>query len=109
MRSRILAGLVLVGLGWVGVQVAQPYINSYHFEEKVRSDTNNWSWHTDVGTVQRQVVEQGRGMGFTINPDDVTVERVPLGYKVQVHYIVPVDLRVYKSKIDFDMVAIPTR
>ena len=105
MASRFIAGLILLGLGFVMVQVSKPYIHSYRFEELVKREVDETRPRAESGAVHRRVLEEGRAMGMLINAEDVQVERLVRGYQVRVHYAVPVDFVVYRTAVDFNFAA----
>jgi hypothetical protein len=101
---RVLTGLVLLALGYVMVQLAQPYLHGYQFEQMIRREVSTGTLHAETGAVHRRVVNLAHDMGFIVSDEDVQVDRLVRGYQVRIHYVVPVDLKVYKSAVDFDSV-----
>jgi len=101
---RVFAGVILLALGFVMVQLARPYVHGYQFEQMVRRELATGTLHAETGAVHRRVVSQAREMGFIVSDQDVQVDRLVRGYQVRIHYVVPVDLKVYKSSVEFDSV-----
>lgn len=92
-------------LGFALVRLANPYMQGYKYEQLVQREVNSARPRAEAGAVHRRVLEEGRAMGFVLSDEDVQVERLVRGYHVRVHYAVPVDFIVYRSKVGFDFVA----
>jgi hypothetical protein len=104
MLSRVIAALVLLGLGYVLVNLGQPYMHSYQFDQLLKQDVDSPSLHPQTSVLHKQVLRQARDMGFIVSDEDVQVERLVRGFQVRVHYLVPVDLRFYHAAIEFNSV-----
>src|SRR4051812_6001610 len=104
MVSRLVGSVILLALGWVLVQLSQPYMHSYQFEQLVRREVDTPS-RAGASVLARTILDQGHSMGFNLTPEDIQVDRLERGYQVNVHYSVPLEVTVYKpmykSILDF--------
>ncbi len=105
MATHIRAGVLLLLLGFILVRFAQPYVHSYQFDRLVDQEVLASSQRAQAGQIHRRLLEQGRSMGFRINPDDIEVERLVRGFRVSVKYAAPLDLFAYKTQVEFDYAA----
>ena len=105
MAARIRSGLILLALGLVMLQVAQPYMQGYQFEKLVRQELEQPRSRDQAGSLHKRILDQGRSMGLSIAPEDILVERLVRGYEVRVNYAAPLDFRVYRTEVKFNMVA----
>ncbi len=104
--KRILAGLVLLGCGFVLLRLSQPYVRSYHFEKLLQQEVNS---PVHLQTMHKTILDEARDLGFVVNDDDIHVEKILRGYVVSVHYQAAVDLRLYRTQIDFNSTARTTQ
>jgi hypothetical protein len=103
MFGRVLKAALLLGLGFVGLRMGQPYVQSYQFARVIRDYVESQSVRPHPAQVHRRVVELGQSMGIDLAPDDVSVSpRAGGGFEVRVHYRVPVDLLFYEHISNFE-------
>ncbi len=99
--SRFISGAILLALGLLLLRVSQPYVRSYRFEELLRQELRSATPRSDLSNLHRQVLEQARDMKFVVEDNDVQIERIEHGYRVDIRYSVPLDLGVYARSIEF--------
>ncbi len=106
MLGRVLKATLLLSLGFVGLRMGQPYVQSYQFARVIRDYVESQSVRPHPSQLHGRVVELGQAMGIELMPEDVTVS--PLqggGFEVQVHYDVLVDLLFFEHRSRFDFVS----
>jgi hypothetical protein len=106
--ARVVKAVLLLGLAFVGLRLAQPRIRAYSFAQVIKDEVESKQVRPSPSELHDRVVELAKGYGLNLNDndsdDDVTV--TPLdkgGFEVKVHYDVPVDLgfKLYQEHFDF--------
>lgn len=103
MLGRVLKSALLLGLGFVGLRMGHPYVQSYQFARVIRDEVESQSVRPQPKQLHARVIELGQAMGIELTAEDVSVS--PLqggGFEVEVHYDVPVDLLFYQHRTSFD-------
>lgn len=106
MIGRVLKAALLLSLGFVGLRMGQPYVQSYQFARVIRDHVESQTVRPHPTQLHGRVVELGQTMGIELDPEDVTVSpRQGGGFEVVVHYDVPVDLLFYQYRTSFDFIS----
>ncbi len=100
---RIAAGVgVLVVLGLIAILLVPPYYHNWQFEQFLGALVH------DPATAQRSpdliealVVDHAANMGIPVHTPDVHVTRIGDALKIEVLYIVHIDLPVYAVDLHF--------
>ncbi len=102
MLRRLFFGVILLALGFVGLRVGGPYVQSYQFARMIRDEVQSQSVRLHPGAIHERVLELGKNMGLNLSDDDVSVGRASDGFDVRVRYKVPVDLIWFQHELSFD-------
>lgn len=106
MIGRLLKAVLLLSLGFVGLRMGQPYVQSYQFARVIRDYVESQSVRPHPSQLHGRVLELGQSMGIELLPEDVTVSPLPGGgFEVQVHYDVLVDLLFFEHRSRFDFIS----
>lgn len=101
---RIGAGvLVLILLAGFGLMLIPHYVRNYQFEqrlERIAEEPGNLSNPDDM--VRTRVTDSASRLGIPLRNDQVKVIRGPQRLKIEVKYMVPVDLPVYAVDLHFN-------
>ena len=103
MVGKVLKGVVLLCLAFVGLRMGYPYIKSYEFARVIKDEVESKSVKPSPKELHARVLELGRNMDLNLSPEDVSI--TPLdsgGYEVKVHYDVQVDLFFFQPTQSFD-------
>ncbi len=104
--GRVVKAIVLLGLAFVGLRLAQPRMRAYSFAQVIKTEVESKQVRPSPSELHNRVMELGKsyGLDLTGNDDEVMVSaRQDGGFDVKVHYDVPVDLGfwVYQEHFDF--------
>ena len=103
MLGRVLKAALLLSLGFVGLRMGHPYVQSYQFARVIRDYVESQPTRPHPTEVHRRVVELGQAMGIQLSAEDVSVTpRQGGGFEVSVHYDVLVDLLFFEHRTRFD-------
>jgi len=103
MLGRVLKAALLLSLGFVGLRMGLPYVQSYQFARVIRDYVESLPTRPHPTEVHQRVVELGQGMGIPLAAEDVTVSpRQGGGFEVSVHYDVMVDLLFFQHRTSYD-------
>lgn len=104
--ATVIKAVLLLVLGFLGLQLGTPYVRSYEFARVIKEDVESRSVHPHIGQVHRRVLDLGKNMGLNLKPEDVSVGALPKGgFEVKVHYDVPVDLLFFQYQERFDFIS----
>ena len=109
MFSTVIKAVLLLVLGFLGLRLGGPYVQSYQFARIIKEDVEAQSAvRPHVGQVHKRILELGKNMGLNLKPEDLSVSaRQQGGFEIRVHYEVPVDLLFFQSEENFDFVSRP--
>ncbi len=104
---RIGAGaLILVLLVGFGLMLIPHYVRNYRFEqrlERIAAAPENETLPDEF--VRTRVTDSASGLGIPLRNDQVKVIRTANHLKIEVRYIVPVDLSAYSVDLHFNPTA----
>lgn len=95
--------LILVLLAGFGLMLIPHYLRNYRFEQRleaIAAQPENSSIPDEM--VRTRVTDSASNLGIPLRNDQVKVIRVPQHLKIEVRYIVPVDLPVYSVDLHFN-------
>ncbi len=101
--ARLIAGCaVLLILVVLGVLLAPPYASNWRLQSYINDLADDPATaKTSVGTVRTEILNQAAGLGLPVHSDDVRVEVTQGAVKIDVLYIVHVDLAGYTIDLHF--------
>jgi hypothetical protein len=103
MVGKVLKGVVLLCLAFVGLRMGAPYVKSYEFARVIKDEVETKSVKPSPTELHARVLELGRNMDLNLKPEDVSVtSRDSGGFEVIVHYDVTVDLILFQHQQSFD-------
>ena len=102
-RSRIAAGIsVLVLLVLIGVLLAPPYYHDWQLQQYLKALVNDPATaNRSPDLVRALVVDKAAALGLPVRTADVHVTGTPRQVKIEVLYIVHIDLPVYTVDLHF--------
>lgn len=102
-RWRLAAGIgVLACLGFFTVRLAPYYLRNYELQEYVEGVTQRVENREKADDLLRTwVVEKAASLELPVKADDVQVKRSGEGLRIDVRYVVRVDLPVYTVDLHF--------
>ena len=102
-RWRIAAGIgVLVCLAFFGVRLTPYYVRNFELQRYVESVTQRVENSEKSDDLLRTwVVEKASALELPVKADNVLVRRSPDGLRIDVRYVVRVDLPVYTVDLHF--------
>ncbi len=106
--ARIIKSVILLGLAFVGLRLAQPRIKAYQFADVIKAEVESRTVRPSPGELHKRIVELGHtyGLELTESDDEVMVSSLESGgFEVKVHYDVPVDLFFYVYQEHFDFIS----
>ena len=100
---RVGAGvLVLVVLGLIGILLVPPYYHNLQFERFLGALVHDpVSAQRSPDLVRALVVDRAASMGIPVHSPDVHVTRIGDALKIEVLYVVHIDLPVYTVDLHF--------
>ena len=105
MFSTVLKAVFLLVLGFLGLRLGGPYVQSYQFARIIKEDVEGQSVRPHVGQVHQRILELGKNMGLNLKSEDVTVALLQQGgFEARIHYDIPVDLLFFQYEESFDYV-----
>ena len=103
MTLRKVAGVVvLLALLVLGAMLVPPYLQNWKLQRYVNSlvdDPSTASQPSDA--IRDKVIFRSAALGLPVRPNDVQVTRPQNGVRIDVLYIVHVDLAVYSVDLHF--------
>ncbi len=106
MVTRIVKAVLLLALGFVGIRLAKPYIQSYEFARVIKDDVESQAVRPRASVLQKRIIELGKNFGLDLGDFDVVVSPLESGgFEVKVHYDEPVDLIFFQYNEHFDFVS----
>jgi hypothetical protein len=102
-RWRIAAGVaVLVVLGLMAVLLAPPYYENWRLQRYVSALVHDpASTHRSTDLLRALVVDKAASMGLPVRTGDVQVTAGPGSVRIEVLYVVHIDLPVYTVDLHF--------
>lgn len=100
---RVAAGVaVLAVMLAVGVLLIPPYVENW----KLQSFINDLAADPDIAkkppeTIRANIVNKAASLGLPVHTDDVRVTKVGDGFRIEVLYIVHIDLPIYTVDLHF--------
>lgn len=100
---RVVAGFaVLAVLAIVGVLLIPPYIENWRLQQYLNDlSSDPATAQKALGTVQANVVNKAAELGLPVHTDDVRVSRSGDAIKVEVLYLVHVNVALYTVDLHF--------
>ena len=103
MKARLIAGvLVLAIMGWIAAAMLPVYLGDVEFRkylDKVAASPD--SRHAPPDLIAIQVARQAEAMGIPLKVSDVKVTPAAGGARIELKYVVPVDLILYSVDLHF--------
>jgi hypothetical protein len=102
-RWRVAAAVaVLAVLAWFGISLAPYYFRNLQFQQSVENITHRVENREKSDDLLRTwVVEKAAALDLPVKAADVHVNRSPDGLRIDVHYIVRINLPVYTVDLHF--------
>src|SRR5690242_4816541 len=103
MVGKVVKGVVLLCLAFVGLKMGGPYIKSYEFARVIKDEVETKAVKPSPKQLHERVLELGKNLDLNLAPEDVSV--TPLdsgGYEVKVHYDVMVDFIFFQHEQSYD-------
>lgn|SRR5689334_24108756 len=102
-RWRVLAGIaVLVILGAMAVPLLPPYLENWKLQQYLNELMEDPATAgKSPETIRANIVNEAGALGLPVHADDVRVKRSDKAFKVEVLYVVHVDLAVYAVDLHF--------
>ena len=98
-----MAGIAVLGLmAVIGLRLAPPYIRNFQFQQYLNTlaaDSRNAS--LPMEQVCDQVVAKAASLGIPLAAQDVHISRVDSEFKIEMLYLVRVDLKAYTVDLHF--------
>ena len=102
-RWRNAAGIaVLIGMAAIGVLLAPPYIQNWKLQSFINQmalDPASAQKNPDI--VRANIVDKAVSLGLPVHTDDVRVTKSGDALKIDVLYIVRIDLPIYTVDLHF--------
>jgi hypothetical protein len=101
--ARLIAGAaVLALLGVIAVLLIPPYAANWRLQSYLNDFADDAAAsHKSVGIVRSEVLNAAAALGLPVTSDDVQVTSTPTGVRIDVLYIVHVDLAGYTIDLHF--------
>ena len=102
-RWRVLAGIaVLVMLGGMAVPLLPPYVENWKLQQYLNELLDDPATAgKSPEAIRANIVNQAGVLGLPVHGDDVRVTRSDKAFKVEVLYVVHVDLAAYAVDLHF--------
>jgi hypothetical protein len=102
-KWRLATGIaVLVLLALIGFALLPPYISNFQFQQYLNALVGDPASATvPVGQVKDRVVAKATSLGIRLAEQDVHVIRTDSEFKIEVLYLVRVDLTAYSVDLHF--------
>ncbi len=87
---------------FAGSQIVPAYFHAYQFNDAVGQEVRfAVSTRKTPEQVRTDVVTKSKEFEIEINPDDIHLTRRGPAFNLELDYIIPIDLRVYKHNLSF--------
>lgn len=105
MVGKVVKGIFLLCLGFVGLRMGAPHVKSYEFARVIKDEVESKSVKPSPSELHARVLELGNNMGLDLHPEDISVSPLDSGgYEVRVHYDTKTDLIIFQPEQSFDFV-----
>jgi YbbR domain-containing protein len=92
----ILTLLFLAAVAFFAFKTIPVYVNNYELNDDIRElAIQATASHSSADAVQNQVLQDAKGLGLPVTPEEVNVTAGNGGVSIDVDYKVPIDLKVY--------------
>ncbi|MFQ5662345.1 MAG: hypothetical protein ACE5HL_00735 [Terriglobia bacterium] len=104
--SLLLALLITAALIVGAVRIIPVYVRSYDFREAVRNQARFARVNRKPPEVIRdELLKKAQSLELPVRREQIRVGLAPGGVRIEAHYVVPVDLIIYKMDLSFDYTA----
>jgi hypothetical protein len=102
-KWRVAAGIaVLVLLVLIGLRLTPPYVENFQFQGFLNSLlADPASANRPVDQITGQIVAKASSLGLPVKPEDVHITRTANEFKIEVLYLVRIDLQAYSVDLHF--------
>jgi hypothetical protein len=84
------------------IKIIPVYVNNYQLQDYIQNQTPFWlTQHVAADTIRKSVLGKAQELDLPLTAEQVDVEASGTRVRVNIDYIVPVDLKVYTLRLHF--------
>jgi hypothetical protein len=96
------AAVVIAGLGFFGARLTPLYLRNFELQRYVAGLSDSAGSQTQSNDVLRdRILEKAAALGLPVTADNVRIKRAGEGVRIDVRYVVRVDLPLYTVDLHF--------
>ena len=107
LRPKVIGIILLVAvIGYVAAQYVPPYMTNFQLKDFVQQEMRfAASAHRSPEDVRRIVLNQAREFGISLEQKEIQLTRKGVLFSLEFEYDWPIDLKVYKHALHFEVSA----
>ena len=96
--------LLAIFATFAGMQYVPAYVTHIQFEDFVAQETKYAaSAHRTPEDLKKTIVAEAKTLEIDLDPKDIEITREGIEFTLQFHYQWPIDLRLYKHSLSFEV------
>jgi hypothetical protein len=104
--SFLITMVILCSIGFAMFKIAPPYMDKFQLQDELNSEVHHaMANRSSQADIQANIMKYVKEHDLPITPNDVQVIAAPNSTTINVHYIVPVDLKVLEHDFEFTLTA----